>query len=146
MEGFFRPFFGVVFQDRSPRGRPRLLPFLMSMLGRGSSVIPSDGLGMIAEWTSAAVRQAGGIVELGVRVEGLEPDTAGRRIAAVRTADGRRLAARHVVLAVDAPAAPAAPGAARPGRGGAAAHRAGVVRHGGVRAVARRSTGGGRSS
>jgi phytoene dehydrogenase-like protein len=105
MEGFFRPFFGVVFQDRSLAADPGYFLFLMSMLGRGSSVIPSDGLGMIAEWTSAAVRQAGGIVELGVRVEGLEPDTAGRRVAAVRTADGRRLAARHVVLAVDAPAA-----------------------------------------
>ena len=117
VEGFFRPFFGVVFQDRSLAADPGYFRFLLAMLGRGQSVIPSDGLGMIAEWTSAAVRQAGGIVELGVRVEGLEPDTAGRRIAAVRTADGRRLAARQVVLAVDAPAArtllePLDPGAA----------------------------------
>ena len=103
--GFFRPFFGVVFQDRSLAADAGYFRFLLAMLAKGTSVIPSDGMGMIAEWTSAAVRQAGGVVELGGRVEGLEPDAAGRRIAAVRTADGRRLSARHVVLAVDAPAA-----------------------------------------
>ncbi len=105
LDGFFRPFFSVVFQDRSLAADPGYFRFLLAMLGKGSSVIPSDGLGMIAEWTSAAVRQAGGAVELGVRVEGLEPDAAGRRVVAVRTSDGRRLTARHVVLAVEAPAA-----------------------------------------
>jgi phytoene dehydrogenase-like protein len=105
MDGFFRPFFGVVLQDRALAADPGYFRFLLAMLGKGPAVIPGDGLGMIAEWTSAAVRQAGGTVELGVRAEALEPDAAGRRIAAVRTADGRRLAARHVVLAVDAPAA-----------------------------------------
>jgi phytoene dehydrogenase-like protein len=105
VEGFFRPFFGVVFQDRSLAADPGYFRFLLAMLAKGSSVIPSDGVGMLAEWASAAVRQAGGTVELNVRVEGLEPDTAGRRVAAVRTADGRRLTARHVVLAVEAPAA-----------------------------------------
>jgi len=105
MDGFFRPFFGVVLQDRSLAADPGYFRFLLAMLGKGAPVIPSDGMGMIAEWTSAAVRQAGGTVELGVRVEALEPDAAGGRVAAVRTDDGRRLAARHVVLAAEAPAA-----------------------------------------
>jgi phytoene dehydrogenase-like protein len=105
MEAFFRPFFGVVLQDRALVADPGYFRFLLAMLARGPAVIPSDGLGMIAEWTSAAVRQAGGTVELGTRVEALEPDEPGRRVAAVRTADGRRLVARHVVLAVEAPAA-----------------------------------------
>ncbi|HTI33957.1 MAG TPA: NAD(P)/FAD-dependent oxidoreductase [Miltoncostaea sp.] len=105
LQGFFRPFFGVVFQDRALVADPGYFRFLLSMIARGPSVIPSDGLGMIAEWTSAAVRAAGGTVELGMRVEALEPDAAGARVAAVRTADGRRIAARHVVLAVDPPAA-----------------------------------------
>lgn len=105
IEGFFRPFFGVVLLDRSLSADPGYFRFLLSMLARGPSVIPSDGLGMIAEWTSAAVRQAGGTVELGTTVEALEMEEGGRRVAAVRTADGGRLAAGHVVLAVEAPVA-----------------------------------------
>ncbi len=105
LEGFFRPFFGVVLLDRSLSADPGYFRFLLAMLARGPAVIPSDGLGMLAEWTSAAVRQAGGTVELGTRVERLELAQDGRRVAAVLTGDGRRLTAGHVVLAVEAPAA-----------------------------------------
>jgi phytoene dehydrogenase-like protein len=105
IEGVFRPLFGVILLDRSLGADPGYFRFLLRMLARGPAVIPSDGLGMIAEWTSAAVRGAGGTVELTARVVGLEPDASGRRVAAVTTDDGRRLTARHVVLAVDAPAA-----------------------------------------
>lgn len=105
IEDVFRPLFGVVLLDRSLSADSGYFRFLLGMLARGPAAIPSDGLGMIAEWTSAAVRQAGGTIDLGVRVVGLEPDAAGGRIAAVTTDDGRRVEARQVVLAVDAPAA-----------------------------------------
>lgn len=105
IEGFFRPLFGVILLDRSLAADPGYFRFLLSMMARGPSVIPSDGLGMIAEWTTAAIRQAGGGVELAAPVTALELDPAGRRVAAVVTADGRRLTAREVVLAVEAPAA-----------------------------------------
>jgi phytoene dehydrogenase-like protein len=105
LERFFRPFFGAVLLDRTLAADPGYFRFLLAMLARGPAVIPSDGLGMIAEWTSAAVRQAGGVVELGAPVSALETDPGGRRVTAVRTADGRALSARHVVLAVEAPAA-----------------------------------------
>lgn len=105
IEGFFRPFFGVVTLDRTLGADEGYFRFLMSMLVRGPSVIPSDGLGMIAEWTSAAVRQAGGVVELGARVVALETGTDGRRVTAVRTEDGRSFTGRLVVLAVEAPVA-----------------------------------------
>ena len=91
--------------DRSLGADPGYFRFLLSMLVRGRAAIPSDGVGMIAEWASAAVRQAGGAVELAAPVVELEMEAAGLRVAAVRTADGRRLSARQVVLAVDAPAA-----------------------------------------
>lgn len=103
LEHFFRPFFGVVFYDRSLRADAGYFRFLMAMLGRGPAVLPSDGLGMISEWTAAAVRQAGGTVELGAPAAALEPDATGARVAAVRLEDGRRLRARQVVLAVEAP-------------------------------------------
>jgi Flavin containing amine oxidoreductase len=105
IEDVFRPLFGVILLDRTLGADTGYFRFLLGMLVRGPAVIPSDGLGMIAEWTSAAVRQAGGVVELGVRATGLEPDASGRRIAAVTTDDGRRIAARQVVLAAEAPAA-----------------------------------------
>lgn len=105
VERFFRPLFGVVTLDRSLGADEGYFRFLMSMLARGPSVIPSDGLGMIAEWTSAAVRQAGGTVELGARVVALETGPDGRRVTSVRTEDGRAFSGRTVVLAVEAPVA-----------------------------------------
>jgi phytoene dehydrogenase-like protein len=105
IERFFRPLFGVVLLDRSLAADAGYFRFLLAMLARGPAVIPSDGLGMVAEWTTAAIRQAGGMVELGVRVAALEPDANGRRVEAVLMEDGRRLSARQIVLAVEAPAA-----------------------------------------
>ena len=58
IEEVFRPLFGVILLDRSLEADTGYFRFLMGMLARGLAVIPSDGLGMIAEWTSAAVRQA----------------------------------------------------------------------------------------
>jgi phytoene dehydrogenase-like protein len=105
IDGFFRPLFGVILLDRDLSADPGYFRFLLAMLARGPSVIPSDGLGMVAEWTSAAIRQAGGTIQLGTPVEGLDVDADARRITGVRTGDGRVLSARHVVLAVEAPAA-----------------------------------------
>jgi phytoene dehydrogenase-like protein len=105
IEDVFRPLLGVMLLDRSLGADTGYLRFLLAMLARGHAAIPSDGLGMIAEWTSAAVRQAGGAIDMGVRAVALEPDAAGRRVAAVATDDGRRIAARQVVLAAGPPAA-----------------------------------------
>lgn len=104
IEGFFRPFFGAVFLDRSLSADPGYFLFLMSMLVRGPSVIPSDGLGMIAEWAASAVRQRGGLLEFGVGVEALTPAADGR-IGSVRLSDGREISGHQFVLAVEAPAA-----------------------------------------
>ena len=105
IEGFFRPLFGVVTLDRSLSADAGYFRFLVAMLAWGPAVIPSDGVGMVAEWTTATIRQAGGVVELGARVSRLECDGSGRRIAGVHMEDGRVLSARYVVLAVEAPAA-----------------------------------------
>jgi protoporphyrinogen oxidase len=100
IEGFFRPFFGVVFQDRSLSADPGYFRFLLGTMTRG----PSDGLGMIAEWTAAAIRQKGGEVRLGARAEAIEVDESGTRAGAVRLEGGERIEARLVVLATEAPA------------------------------------------
>src|SRR5262249_51879311 len=57
-----------------------------------------------SDWAAAAVRQRGGAVETGARVDALGPD-GGERVAGAHLADGRWAAARYVVLAVDPPAA-----------------------------------------
>jgi phytoene dehydrogenase-like protein len=105
LEGFFRPFFGAVFLDRGLGHDAAYFRFLLATLARGGAAIPSDGHGMIAEWTAAAVRRAGGEVLTGTRIVGLEADAEGRRVARARAEDGRALAARQVVLALDPPAA-----------------------------------------
>lgn len=105
IEGFFRPFFGVVTLDRTLGADAAYFRFLLGMLARGPAAIPSDGLGMIAEWTLAAIRQAGGRAEFGVGVDALVAAPEGGRLTGVRLADGRVLEADAVVLAVDGPAA-----------------------------------------
>lgn len=105
LEGFFRPLFGAIFLDRSLSADAAYFRFLLGTMVRGGGAIPSDGHGMIAEWAVAAVRKGGGMVETGARVTGLELDAEGRRVARVRTADGREHSARFVVLAVAAPEA-----------------------------------------
>ena len=105
IEGVLRPLFGAITLDRTLSADAGYMRFLISMLVRGPAVIPSDGLGMLAEWTSASVRQQGGVVELGARVVALEAGPEGRRLSGVRLEDGRVMQGRHVVLAVDGPAA-----------------------------------------
>lgn len=105
IEGVLRPLFGVITLDRTLSADPGYFRFLVSMLVRGPAVIPSDGLGMLAEWTSASVRQQGGVVELAAPVAALDTDPSGGRVTGVRLEDGRVLSARHVVLAVEGPAA-----------------------------------------
>ncbi len=90
IERVLRPLFGVITLDRTLSADPGYFRFLMAMLVRGPAVIPSDGVGMLAEWASAAVRQEGGAVELGAHVDALEADGEGRRVVGVRLADGRR--------------------------------------------------------
>lgn len=104
IEGFFRPFWGVVFLDRTLSADAGYFRFLMATLARGPAVLPTDGLGMIAEWAAADIRQRGGHVELGVRAVEIVRDDAGA-VSGVRTDDGRTLSARTVVLAAEAPSA-----------------------------------------
>jgi phytoene dehydrogenase-like protein len=98
-----RPLFGSITLDRSLSADSGYFRFLVSVMARGRAVIPSDGLGMLAEWAAAAIRVAGGSIELNSRVERLETGPDGRVIG-VRLAEGRTVFGRTVVLATSAPA------------------------------------------
>lgn len=101
----FRPLFAPILLDRELGADSGYFRFLLSALARGPAVIPSDGVGMLAEWALATIIARGAVVETGVRATSLALDAGGRRVTGVRLADGREIAARAVVLAVDAPAA-----------------------------------------
>jgi protoporphyrinogen oxidase len=98
-----RPLFGPIMQDRSLAADSGYFRYLLSVMARGQAVIPSDGVGMIAEWAAAAVRVSGGIIELGTHAQALEtgPDGA---VESVRLSDGRSVSGRAVVLAAVGPA------------------------------------------
>lgn len=99
------PLFGPISLDPSLSMDSGYFRFLVSMMVRGAAVLPSDGVGMIAEWAAAALRAADVSIETGVRVDRLALDGNGRRVEAVELSDGRRLTPKTTVLAVDPPAA-----------------------------------------
>lgn len=105
IDGVFRPLFGPILLDRSLSTDPGYFRWLVAMLARGPAIIPSDGLGMVSEWTASSVRQLGGVIETGATVERLELDATKTRVFEVRLADGRLLRPSYTVLAVDPPAA-----------------------------------------
>lgn len=100
-----RPLFSSITLDRSLATDCGYFMWLVGMLARGPAMIPSDGVGMIAEWTASAIRQRGGIIELGARVDRIVPAEDGATVTGVALDGGREISAKTVVLAVEAPAA-----------------------------------------
>ena len=98
VDRFIRPLFGPILLDRRLGADAGYFRFLLSVMTRGRPVIPSDGLGMIAEWAAAALRVAGGRIDTETRVVGLDRADGGR-VEAVRLDDGRTIRCAAVVLA-----------------------------------------------
>lgn len=105
IDGLFRPLFGSILLDPALETEPGYFRFLLGTMARGPALIPSDGLGMISEWTAAAVRQLGGSVLLGSEVAEIEADAARERVTGLRLRDGSRVEARMVVLATQSSSA-----------------------------------------
>ncbi len=101
IDSFFRPLFGAVSLDHSLGADAGYFRFLLAMLGRGPVFIPSDGLGMLADWAAAALRQGGGTVRADCPVAALDVDARGERVVGARLADGELVEADWFVLAVD---------------------------------------------
>jgi phytoene dehydrogenase-like protein len=126
IEGFFRPFLAGTFFDADLTTSSRVTELVFRCFFRGDVAVPARGMGRLGEQLAARLPE--GAVRLGAPVEGLRTGDDGR--VEVLLGD-TTLAARHVVLAVDAPAlarltldgAPLVVDAA-PGRGTAAVHLA----------------------
>lgn len=99
--GVLRPLLGGMLLDRSLSADAGYARFLIAMMGRGPAMLPVDGMGMIAQRAEAAIAAAGGMIWTGVRVAQLDlgPDGTAR---GVLLADGRAVAARTIVVALDA--------------------------------------------
>lgn len=101
IDGFFAPFYGGIFLDRTLETSASILLFTFKMLADGDTVVPAGGIGALTQQMAAAlpagsVRVSSPVAQL-LRHDG--------RVTGVRLASGEELTARHVVLATDAPAA-----------------------------------------
>jgi phytoene dehydrogenase-like protein len=98
---FFAPFYGGILLDPALGTSAAVLLFTFKMLAEGDTVVPAAGMGAVAG--RLADQLPPGALATGVAVEAVL--TEGGRAAGVRTAAGETIAARDVVVAVEAPAA-----------------------------------------
>jgi phytoene dehydrogenase-like protein len=96
IERFFRPFLGGVFLERDLETSSRLFSFVFQMFSSGDVVLPSQGMGAIAE--QLAERLPAGTVCTNSAVQCLEE----RR---VRLKDGREISSKAIIVATEQPAA-----------------------------------------
>ena len=97
IDGFFAPFYGGIFLDRSLSTSASVLLFTFKMLAEGTTAVPARGMGAIsnqlaAQLPAATVRCATGVRALTVR-DG--------RAAGVVLTTGEALSASQIVLATD---------------------------------------------
>jgi phytoene dehydrogenase-like protein len=91
---FFVPFFGGVCLDPRLRASSRVFAYVLRMFATGDAALPQFGMGRIPEQIAADLPP--GVLRTGIRVRAVEKK-------AVVLTDGKRLAARAVVLATEAP-------------------------------------------
>ncbi|MFM8890708.1 MAG: FAD-dependent oxidoreductase, partial [Planctomycetia bacterium] len=96
VDSFFRPFFGGVFLERGLETAAAVFLFDFAMFALGRACLPRGGMQAIPAQLAAGLPS--GSVRLDTPVERVEP---GR----VHLTGGRRLEARHVIVATDGPAA-----------------------------------------
>ena len=96
IERFFRPFLGGVFLDHDLETSSRLFTFVFRMFAGGDAVLPSQGMGAMAQ--QLAERLPPGTVCSNSAVTQLQEH-------GVRLADGRQLSSKAIVVATESPAA-----------------------------------------
>ncbi len=96
IDRFFRPLLGGIQLDSTLSSSSRMFETILHCLGVGDSAVPAKGMQAIPD--QLAGHLPAGTVRLGVAVASVEP-------GAVVLDDGRRVVARHVVVATEGPAA-----------------------------------------
>ena len=98
IDSFARPFFGGIFLDRELSTSARMLLFVFKMLSSGKTVIPEQGMGVIAEQLAAMLPPRSLLLE--TRVEGIVRAD-GRAVGVILTG-GEEMQGDAVVIATDA--------------------------------------------
>lgn len=98
---FFEPFFGGVFLERELATAETVFAFTFAMFSLGRACLPAGGMAAIPRQLASVLPE--NCLDFGSPIERIEPDSAGG--GEVLFADGRRLAARAIVVATDAAAA-----------------------------------------
>ncbi|HYW31311.1 MAG TPA: FAD-dependent oxidoreductase, partial [Gemmatimonas sp.] len=101
IDGFFAPFYGGIFLDRTLGTSASVLLFTFKMLAEGDTALPAQGIGAIT--AQLASQLPAGSVRVGVPVASIHSSDG--RARGVALADGSHFEAHDVVLATDAPAA-----------------------------------------
>lgn len=109
IDGFFRPFYGGIFLDRTLSTSSRVLRFTFKMLATGKTTVPARGIGRIPEQLASHLPE--GAVRLNSPVGALVRE--GERVVGVE-AGGEAEEADWVVVATDAPSAAGLSGAPVP--------------------------------
>ena len=98
LEGFFRPFFGGVFFDRSLQTDAAMLGFTFDHFRRGRACVPARGMGAMTQQLASRCMEQGVHVHTATRVAAIE--TGG-----VALENGERIDADAVVVATEGDAA-----------------------------------------
>lgn len=101
IEYLIRPLFGSIMLDRSLSADSGYFQFLVGAMARGPAMIPVDGMGMIHRMAADTIGAHGGMIWTNVRVGSIVVDHASGRASGVTLTDGRTVAARNIVVAVD---------------------------------------------
>lgn len=109
IDGFFRPFYGGIFLDRSLSTSSRVLRFTFKMLATGRTTVPARGIGRIPEQLASHLPE--GAVRLNSPVGVLLRE--GERVVGAE-AGGEAEEADRVVVATEAPSAAGLTGAPVP--------------------------------
>jgi phytoene dehydrogenase-like protein len=96
IDRFFRPFLGGIFLDHELQTSSRMFQFVFRMFSLGEACLPAEGMEAIPRQLAAALPPSA--IRPGARVATVGP-------CSVVLDTGEELAARHVVVAADGPAA-----------------------------------------
>ncbi|WP_274323501.1 NAD(P)/FAD-dependent oxidoreductase [Halosimplex aquaticum] len=97
VENFAAPFYGGITLDRSLSTDAGVFRYTFSMLSRGSTAVPADGMGAVPAQLADRARAAGATIETGIEVSGVEGDEGGATVEA----GGETVDADAVVVATD---------------------------------------------
>jgi phytoene dehydrogenase-like protein len=75
VENFAAPFYGGITLDRSLSTDAGVFRYTFSMLSRGATAVPADGMGAISDQLAARAREAGVSIETGTEVTAVEGAT-----------------------------------------------------------------------